>query len=70
VEVDYAAEDLQGDYCGRFPSSFGRRSQLLRFVVANGVGGGRGGSIAAEITVTTFLNRCGNIKDDKSLTAV
>jgi serine/threonine protein phosphatase PrpC len=37
-------------------------------VVADGVGGGRGGSVAAELAVTAFLNRSSEIKDVDSLT--
>ena len=37
-------------------------------VVADGVGGGRGGSVAAELAVTAFLNRCREINDVESLT--
>jgi serine/threonine protein phosphatase PrpC len=39
-------------------------------VVADGVGGGRGGSVAAELAVSTFLSRCAKVFDTSSLTAL
>jgi serine/threonine protein phosphatase PrpC len=55
---------------GRFALELPLKETVAAIVVADGVGGGRGGRVAAELAVRTFLNRCANVVDIRSLTAV
>jgi PPM family protein phosphatase len=55
---------------GRLDLELELGKQAVAVVVADGVGGSRGGKMAAGLAVTAFLSRCGKVTDGNSLAAL